>query len=424
MISFLIKGLLRDRSRSLFPTLTVMMGVALTVLLYCWVRGTETDIVRANATFSTGHLKIMSRAYAELSDQIPNDLAYIGVSDLINQLEDDFPSLVWTVRIRFGGLLDIPDESGETRVQSPVAGMGVDLLSGNPLEKKILNLSKALVSGRLPQNAGEILLSHDLVKRLRIKLGETATLISSTMYGSLTTYNFVVVGTIHFGISAMDRGAILADLGDVQTALDMQDAAGEILGFFRDELYWDQKANEIEFGFNRQYQEVQDDFAPRMLTLRQQAGLAQILDYTTYLSGMLIGIFVIVMSIVLWNAGLMASIRRYGEIGIRLAMGEDKNHLYLMMVAESLLIGLIGTIIGTAIGIGISYYLQVKGLDISSMLKNASMIISDVLRAQITPWSFMIGFIPGLFSTFLGTSLAGIGIYKRQTSQLTKEFEA
>ena len=39
MIKFFIKGLLRDRSRSLFPLLTVVIGVFLTVVFYCWVQG-------------------------------------------------------------------------------------------------------------------------------------------------------------------------------------------------------------------------------------------------------------------------------------------------------------------------------------------------------------------------------------------------
>jgi len=424
MIRFILKGIVRDRSRSLFPLLTVMAGVSLTVLLYCWVKGTETDIIQANANFNTGHLKVMSRAYADQADQIPNDLAYTGVRSLLTQLRTDFSPLDWTARIRFGGLLDIPNDSGETRSQSPVAGLGVDLLSGNDLEKEILRLPAALIRGRLPSQSGEILIGEELSEKLKVNLGETATLISSSMYGSMVTYNFKVVGTIRFGISAMDRGAIIADIQDTQNALDMQDTAGEILGYFKDRLYHLEQATEITQRFNRSYEQSKDEFAPEMLALRNQAGLAQILDYAAYLSALLIGIFVMVMAIVLWNAGLMASLRRYGEIGIRLAIGEDKRHLYILMITESLIIGLFGSILGTLVGLSISYYLQVKGLDISPMLKHASMIISDVLRAQITPVSFIIGFIPGLIATFLGTAIAGIGIFKRQTSQLTKEFEA
>jgi len=50
-------------------------------------------------------------------------------------------------------------------------------------------------------------------------------------------------------------------------------------------------------------------------------------------------------------------------------------------------------------------------------------MVSNVWRAQVTPASYVIGFIPGLLATFLGTSISGIGIYRRQTSTLMKELE-
>jgi len=130
------------------------------------------------------------------------------------------------------------------------------------------------------------------------------------------------------------------------------------------------------------------------------------------------------MSIVLWNAGLMGSLRRYGEIGVRLAMGETKGHLYRSMISESLMVGFVGSVLGTAVGLAITYFLQEKGINISGMMKNASILFSDVMRARITPACFFIGFLPGLVATFLGASISGVGIYKRKTANLMKELEA
>ena len=424
MIVFLFKGLIRDRSRSLMPLLTVIAGVMLTVLMYCWIRGTEAEIIRASSHFSTGHVKIMTRAYAQNEDQVPNDLCYFGASDLVSNLRSEFHHVIWTPRIRFGGLLDIPDEYGETRSQGPVAGLAVDLLSPASPERDILNLDQALTAGRLPEHPGEIMVSEEFAQLLGLKIGETATLVSSTMYGSMTTYNFTMVGTVRFGISAMDRGAMLVDIADAQRALDMEDAAGEILGFFNDDIYRDRHAQKIAALFNAQYTDQDDEFSPMMLVLREQGGLDQTLDMASAVSTVVIVIFVVVMSIVLWNAGLMGSLRRYGEIGVRLAIGEEKGHIYRTLIIESLMIGVIGSLLGTGLGIALSYYLQVHGLDISAMLKNASVIISDVIRAQVTPTSYAIGFVPGLLATFMGTAISGLGIYKRQTSQLAKEFES
>ncbi len=423
MIKFILKGIIRDRSRSLFPVLTVLFGVILTVLLYCYIGGAETSFIQTNARFGSGHVKIMSRAYAEDADQIPNDLAYIGAKELIQGIKRDFPSLNWTPRIRFGGLLDIPDKQGETKAQGPVAGLAVDLFSGGSLELEILNLEKAVIQGRLPEKPGEILISDEFARRLDIQPGQTATLISSTMHGSMATANFTVAGTVRFGVSAMDRGAILADISDIQVALDMEDASGEILGFFNDFVYREEAADEISAGFNSRYVDDEDEFLPVMNTLHGQGGVFDLMAMAkTFLSAVVV-VFVVAMSIVLWNAGLMGSLRRYGEIGVRLAMGESKGHLYRSMLVESMIIGCIGSLLGTALGLGVAYWIQVKGINISGMMQNASLLIDDVIRTKITPGSYVIGFIPGLLATFLGTSISGIGIYKRKTSQLIKELE-
>ncbi len=423
MIRFIIKGILRDRSRSLIPILVVVIGVFLTVLFYCYMGGAVSNFIDTGAKFDSGHVKIMSRAYAENSDQMPNDLAYIGVGKLIDELKQEFPGFKWTPRIRFGGLLDVPDEEGETRSQGPVAGLALDLFSKNSIEWELLGIEDSIVRGSAPEKPGEILISDEFASRLGISPGETATLIGSTMYGSMAAANFTVVGTIRFGISALDRGAIVADLKDIQTALDMEDAAGEILGFFDDFVYREEEAAMVSLEFNAKYEENEDEFAPVMLSLNQQGGMIDMMGMINKYIPVLVSVFVIVMSIVLWNAGLIGSLRRYGEIGVRLAMGESKGHLYRSMIIESLILGCIGTVIGTALALVIAYWIQNIGINFSQLMQNSTLLINDVIRTKVTPLSFVIGFIPGLLANVLGSSIAGIGIYRRKTAQLMKELE-
>ena len=423
MIKFIIKGILRDRSRSLFPILVVVIGVFLTVLFYCYMGGAVTNFVDTGAKFDSGHVKVMSRAYAENSDQMPNDLAYIGVEQLIGELKQDFPGYVWTTRIRFGGLLDVPDEEGETRSQGPVAGLALDLFTEDSLEWELLGIENSIVRGKAPAKPGEILVSDEFATRLGISLGETVTLIGSTMYGSMAAANFTVAGTVRFGITALDRGAMVADLKDIQMALDMEDAAGEILGFLDDFVYREEETGQTSLNFNAKYEDDEDEFAPVMKSLHEQGGMIDMLGMINLYLPVMVTVFVIIMSIVLWNAGLIGSLRRYGEIGVRLAMGESKGHLYRSMITESLILGCIGTVIGTFFALVISFWMQEKGINISQMMQNSTLLINDVLRSRITPSSYVIGFIPGLLANVLGSSIAGIGIYRRKTAQLMKELE-
>jgi len=426
MIRFLIQGLIRDRSRSLLPLIVVAIGVMLVVFMRGYINGIMVDMIEQSARFNTGHVKVVTRAYSDNMDQLPNDLALLGVDELESTLEETFPDISWAIRIKFGGLIDVPDANGETRSQGPASGMGLDLLSPESEEVERLHLKRALVRGTLPSSPGQVILSEDFSQKLGVDPGQEVTLISSTMNGGMAIYNFIVSGTVRFGNTGLDRGTIIADLKDVQRALDMEDAAGEIYGFFPGGFYNDELAASVVDKFDELFADPDDEYAPVILRLRDQDGMALFVDLANSMGAIVTFVFILAMSLVLWNAGLLGGLRRYGEIGIRLAVGEDKGHVYRSMIAESVMIGIAGTIVGTAIGLGLSYLMQTYGLDISEFTKNAStgVMMPNVVRSRITPPDFYIGFIPGVISTLAGTMLSGVGIYKRKTAQLFKELES
>jgi len=422
MIHFLLKGLLRDKSRSLLPIIVVSIGVTITVFLQAYLNGIFTDSIEATAKFSSGHVKVMTMAYKDNLSQLPNDYALTEADVALQSLKNDYPNMNWAERIQFGGLLDVPDSLGRTRIQGNVMGMAIHLLDSQD-EINRMDLKSKLLQGRFPQNKSEVLITNELFVKLKLRLNDKVTLMSNTMYGDMAMYNFIVCGTLHFGTEALDRGFIVADIADVRVALDMENATGEILGFFNNSLYDNQNAKQISKEFNSKNSKVSDKFSLTMLPMSEVGGMDFLIDYAENVQFIIIMIFVFTMSIVLWNAGLVGGLRRYGEFGLRLAIGENKNEIYTKMVIESLLIGLIGSIIGTAIGLFFSYLMQVNGIDTSDMMQNSTMMTPTVFRSQINTTTYFIGFIPGVISTVIGALLAGIGIYKRQTASLFKELE-
>jgi putative ABC transport system permease protein len=423
MIKFLFKGILRDKSRSLLPVIVVALGVFLTVFMSGFMRGVFNDMSDLNAKFTTGHVKILTRAYAENADQIPNDLALLNVKKLISRLQTDYPEMDWVERIHTGGLLDVPDSQGETQGQGQAVGTAVDLLTPGTLEIDRMNIRKSVVTDSLPSRQGEALISDDFAKRFGVSTGDKITLFGSTMNGSMMFSTFVVSGTLRFGNSMLDRGAIFMDILDAQKALDMDDAASEVLGYFKDGIYVDEKAQQLENSFNSLYSNKDDEFSPVMSRLVEQQGLGDYLKLADSAGSIMVTIFIIAMSVVLWNTGLLGGLRRYSEFGVRLALGEEKRHIYLTTIYEAGMIGIIGSVIGTGLGLGASYYMQNYGVDMSGIAGNTGMMIPSVYRAEVTPALFYIGFFPGLIATVLGSALAGFAIYKRRTSQLFHELE-
>ena len=80
MILFLVKGLLRDRTRSLFPTLVVTAGVMLTVVLYSYIKGSENDIVRTAASFRVTTRRVGRHPFTSIDVQRAAGAALVAVT--------------------------------------------------------------------------------------------------------------------------------------------------------------------------------------------------------------------------------------------------------------------------------------------------------------------------------------------------------
>ncbi|HRX76473.1 MAG TPA: ABC transporter permease, partial [Candidatus Cloacimonadota bacterium] len=187
--------------------------------------------------------------------------------------------------------------------------------------------------------------------------------------------------------------------------------------------YERKQAARIRQDFNLKYSDESDEFSPIMLRLEDQGSMGYILAMLDLaVLWMSIG-FIAVLGIVLWNAGLLNGIRRYGEFGLRLAIGESKRKVYAALLVEALIVGVCGAVIGVLIGSAICTYFNRFGLDMSVYNRSSTMFSENVLYTSLSAYTIIASFIPGVLSTLLGAALAGIAIFKRQTSQLFKELE-
>ena len=301
MIKFLLKGILRDKSKSLIPVCVISLGVFITVFMSGFVDGVLSEMISSNANLDTGHLKVMTKPYNENKDQLPNDLALLEIDLLIESLESEYPNLEWVPRIKFGGILDVPDVNGETIIQGPGIGLGLSILGEDKSEIERLSIQKSIVRGSMPENPNEILLSEVFSKKLKINPGDEVTFFGSTMEGSMVFESFVMSGTVMFGNPVLDRSTFIVDFKKTQMILDMENGSSELLAYFKTDFYDDKTALKIESNFNKKYLKSEDEFAPIILSLRNQNDLGATLDLVDSFSFIFISIFVIAMSLVLWS---------------------------------------------------------------------------------------------------------------------------
>ena len=289
----------------------------------------------------------------------------------------------------FAGLLDVPDQNGETKAQSPVIATGIDFFSNGSRQVEIWELDRNIVEGVLPKLENEAMISSKLANQLGVSVGEKVTFIGSTMDNAFSTYNFDIVGTFNLRKGQTDKQMMLVDISGARNALDMDNAASTILGFYHDLYYDDQKAVDFRLKFNTLNSDSSNIFSPFMLALRDDNQMGTIVDFSNAMLLIMGGIFLLIVMVVLWNMGLMNGLRRYGEVGLRLAVGEPKGHVYRSLVIEAFIIGFIGTIIGTVIGLGLTYYVQENGIDYTKgmeALANSSIIMPNIFHPNF--WSY------------------------------------
>ena len=429
MIDFLFKGLIRDKSRSFFPVIIITLIVSIIIFFSGFLNGVYNSLFLNTAILNSGHVKVVTHAYNLEHQLLPNDLALLDIDSKLNQLENTYEDYIWTPRITFAGLLDVPDENGETLSQSPVIGLGVDFFSEESKQLDIWDLKDKIIEGNFLNQNNQVLLSKKLSKRLEVFPGDVVTFIGATMYGGFTTYNLKVTGIFDLNLGPVDKDMMIVDFQGAQEILDMEqeNAASEILGYDKKLFFSDENTVRIRKDFNSNYSSSNDEYRPVMLALRDSNQMSTIVDFSDVIMSIILGLFLVVVTLVLWNMGIMSGLRRYGEIGMRLAIGETKGHVFKSMVIESVIIGFFGSIMGTTLGILLTSYLQRVGIDYSKAidsLSSSNFAMPNVFYPQVTPDLFYIGFIPGILATVFGTMLAGRAIYKREMAQLFKELEA
>ena len=427
MINFLFKGLIRDRSRSFFPLIIITSIVAIIIFFSGFLNGIYNSLFFNTALVNSGHIKVVTHAYNLEYQLLPNDLALLESDKLINDLEERYQDYMWTRRITFAGLLDVPDSNGETLMQSPVFGLGIDFLSNNSKQFKVWGIDDKITKGEIFSNKNEILLSEKLAERLNVNPGNIVTFIGSTMDGAFSTYNFLVSGIFNLNLGPIDKDMMIVDIKGAEIALDMDNASSEILGYEKNLFFDDKETVFMRNEYNIQFSDTTDVYRPFMLALRDSNQMSTIVDFSNVIMFIIMALFLIVVTLVLWNMGIMNGLRRYGEIGMRLAIGETKRHVFKSMIVESLMIGFLGSLFGTMIGISITSYLERVGLDYSKAidsLNSSNFAMPNVFYPQVTSELFYIGFIPGILATVFGTMLAGRAIYSREMAQLFKELEA
>lgn len=160
----------------------------------------------------------------------------------------------------------------------------------------------------------------------------------------------------------------------------------------RDAMYMDQVQEDIEVLLRQRHRIIgdkEDDFHVRNLTSLMET-MNQTTTMITLLLGSVAGISLVVGGIGIMNIMMVSVTERTREIGIRKALGATFSNIMMQFLIESVVIGVIGGIIGIVAGCGLSYAIASIG-DFTMVITLAPILVSFTFSVGI---GLLFGILP------------------------------
>src|SRR5262245_39518022 len=211
-----------------------------------------------------------------------------------------------------------------------------------------------------PLNSGHALIGRQLAELMGVRAGDQIAVVGQGVDGSLANDLFTIQAVITTSIDLVNRQGIVIDLTDAQTLFAMPGEAHEIVIHARRPEQAAALARRVAAAPAVAGAEVLDwqSLAPEMVTLVRITDLAGALVLVLVFLAAAAGVA---------NTMVMATFERTREFGMLLALGTHPARLVRLVVAESIALGLIGALAGSAIGIALVAITHRTGIDYATL---------------------------------------------------------
>lgn len=392
------RNLWRNKRRSLIILTSVIIGMIAVIFFESLSLGIFNQMLNNQIGAHSSHIQVHLKGFNDeklIQKFIPDK------TEIIKQIENNSKCKTYSERIVSFGLITTAENS-----------TGVTIVGVDPLkERMITNISKQVIYGEyLGTNSNEILLSKRMADLLNVDLSDKVVLLSSKIDGEIGTELFKVVGIYQTASSSFDKLYVYIPLTDAQRMLGMNNKINEIAILINDLNLADTVKAELIKQIGSEYEVLTFKELIPMLTLQLEMSSSwMLIVYLIIGTAMIFGII---------NAQMMAVFERVNEIGVLKAIGMSEKKLFVLLLSESIFLGLIGAMIGAVIGYGMVLYLSYSGLNFAVFSEGLS---SWGISAVIYPLISYTGILRSIFVIVLvsivGSAYPAIKAFRFQPIQ-------
>lgn len=343
ILKIALLNVLRNKRRTLITVLAIMFGCVSIITYGGYIESVFLGVRNGIIYSGTGHLQVFKKGFNEFGNIDPDK--YMLDQSTVNkvlEITKKYPEVkVVSRRIAFSGLLN------NGSISNGIFGSGIEADTEEQIKKAKDTQTIDILSGvsLSSDQLGTAMLGQALAKRFDAKVGDSLTLISSTIDGAVNALDIQIGAIVTTGQSETDERFIQVNLKDIQMLKNTQKVTRLTILLDETDLTRSvQKKLEQEF--------ANAGLAIEMKNWDELADFYhQIVDYYKAVFMVISIIILLVVIVGIANTMTMAVMERTSELGTLRALGNNRKQLVGLVFSESIYIGIIGSILGIVFGV-------------------------------------------------------------------------
>lgn len=350
LIKIAWRNIWRSRLRSIVVIFAIASGLLGGLFASAWMNGMATQRVKDIFSIETAHIQIH---HPEFADNFDVRKTIPDIKNKIKEISTTSGVKAVTIRLKSTGMAATANKNTGVTIN------GVDPES----EMQVFSLFEKIdsIDGNffLSNKKNSIVISKALAKELNAKLKSKIVLTFQDYNGEITGAAFKVTGLFKTANSPWDKMNVFVQNKDLRKVMEIpMDQAHEIDILLNDYS----QAESISSTFNKKFPDsISEDWSE----------IQPYVNFITSYMDVMMGIFMVIILAALGfgivNTMLMVILERTRELGMLMAIGMTKKRVFIMILLETVLLALVGAVLGEIISILIINYYGSSGIDLSSM---------------------------------------------------------
>ncbi|MGO8694131.1 MAG: ABC transporter permease [Rectinemataceae bacterium] len=384
-----LRNTLRHRRRTIITAIVMTAGISVFIVFDSMLAGMDRMAVDNMSDYTLSSLKVRTPAYVDDIQATPLDKPLPDTERVLSVLDER--GIAAAPRIRF--VASVSNYNDEI----PVIADGVDPSA----DTRVFKLSSAIVSGTwlLPGGQKSVVMGSLLAKELGFKVGDSVLISAQTVDDVTDADEYIISGIVDTPAPEVNGSGLFMSLADARALLVTPPAKTDY-------------ATEIDASLPRaatldaaiaQGEKTAASLRSALPGLRVDPIAYLARDYLSVrnakakYSFILIFVVLVIAAVGIVNTILMSVYSRIREIGVLRAYGMTRREISRLFTLEGLALGMIGSLLGVALGALFDLILIAKGVNLAAFGSAVgSLPLSGVLHGEWNPRTMITGFLFGL----------------------------